>query len=167
VFVYCYYVFGVCLRIFRTVWKIVTSQLRHGEVINKHKWSTKWTSPDLNPIENLLNLVSKLLGQDAIDKQITSENFEHISERVKSCNDEFVKKHYRPNYCIHEQACCNGQWETRRTIKVLHLLSVSTLQCFSLFIQYILAVPFGLNNCFRCLIVTNAYVLTTHFYHAY
>ena len=41
-------------------------------------------SPDLNPIENLFHLVSKQLGQDAIDKQITSENFETFSERVKS-----------------------------------------------------------------------------------
>jgi hypothetical protein len=28
-------------------------------------------SPDLNPIKNLFHLVSKQLGQDAIDKQIT------------------------------------------------------------------------------------------------
>ena len=40
-------------------------------------------SPDLNPIENLFHLVSKQLREDAIDKQITSENFEQFSERVK------------------------------------------------------------------------------------
>ena len=39
-------------------------------------------SPDLNPIENLFHLVSKQLREDAIDKQITSENFEQFSERV-------------------------------------------------------------------------------------
>lgn len=48
-------------------------------------------SPDLNPIENLFHLVSKQLGQDAIDKQITSEKFEQFSERVQSTMMNFSK----------------------------------------------------------------------------
>ena len=47
--------------------------------------SEQWPprSPDLNPIENLFHLVSKQLIEDAIDKRITSENFEQFSDRVK------------------------------------------------------------------------------------
>lgn len=48
-------------------------------------------SPDLNPIENLFHLVSKQLEKDAIDEQITSENFEQFSERVKKTIMNFSK----------------------------------------------------------------------------
>ena len=40
-------------------------------------------SPDLNPIENLFNLVSAKLEKDALRKQITYETFEQFSRRVQ------------------------------------------------------------------------------------
>jgi hypothetical protein len=43
--------------------------------------------------------VSKQLGQDAIDKQITSEKFEQFSERVKSTT-MICQKDYELNYYI-------------------------------------------------------------------
>ena len=41
-------------------------------------------SPDLNPIENLFNLVKRKIRQDAFEKNLTKENFEQFSERCKS-----------------------------------------------------------------------------------
>ena len=42
-------------------------------------------SPDLNPIENFFNLVKMRLKQESIDKNITKEDFEEFSERVRQC----------------------------------------------------------------------------------
>ena len=39
-------------------------------------------SPDLNPIENFLNIVSNRLRDSAIDKHITKETYEQFQERV-------------------------------------------------------------------------------------
>jgi len=39
-------------------------------------------SPDLNPIENIFNSVKKILRQDAIAKNITTETFQEFAERV-------------------------------------------------------------------------------------
>ena len=41
-------------------------------------------SPDLNPIENLFNIVKRELKRQAIRKHITFETFKEFSERVKS-----------------------------------------------------------------------------------
>ena len=46
-------------------------------------------SPDLNPIENLFHLVSRQLEKDALDMEITSENFEQFSSRVKTTMRNF------------------------------------------------------------------------------
>jgi hypothetical protein len=46
-------------------------------------------SPDLNPIENLFHLVSRQLTKDAIDMEITSENFGQFSARVKNTMRNF------------------------------------------------------------------------------
>ena len=40
-------------------------------------------SPDLNPIENFFNLISKKLNDDALENMITSESYDQFSERVK------------------------------------------------------------------------------------
>ena len=39
-------------------------------------------SPDINPIENLFNLISSKLQLDAIEKNITRETFEQLPERI-------------------------------------------------------------------------------------
>lgn len=46
-------------------------------------------SPDLNPIENLFHLVSRQLEKDALDMEITRENFEQFSARVKRTVENF------------------------------------------------------------------------------
>ena len=46
-------------------------------------------SPDLNPIENLFHLVSRQLEKNTLDMQITSENFEQFSARVKKTMKHF------------------------------------------------------------------------------
>ena len=40
-------------------------------------------SPDLYPIENFFNLISKKLNDDALENMITSESYDQFSERVK------------------------------------------------------------------------------------
>ena len=40
-------------------------------------------SPDLNPIENFFNLISKKLNDDALENMITSEGYDQFSESVK------------------------------------------------------------------------------------
>ena len=46
-------------------------------------------SPDVNPIENLFHLVSKKLETDALDMEITNENFEQFSARVEKTMKNF------------------------------------------------------------------------------
>ena len=46
-------------------------------------------SPDLNPIENLFNLIVKKLKEEAIAKQITHETFDEFSSRVEKTMKEF------------------------------------------------------------------------------
>ena len=40
-------------------------------------------SPDLNPIENVFHLVGKQLRKDAIEKNISKENFQQFCWRIK------------------------------------------------------------------------------------
>ena len=46
-------------------------------------------SPDLNPIENFFNLVSRKLRSDAIDKNISAETKEEFCLRVKNTLEEY------------------------------------------------------------------------------
>jgi len=46
-------------------------------------------SPDLNPIENFFNLVTRQLHNDALDMCTTRETFEEFSERVKKTLENF------------------------------------------------------------------------------
>ena len=39
-------------------------------------------SPDINPIENIFHLVRRQLKEDALNRNITSENFDDFSKRV-------------------------------------------------------------------------------------
>jgi hypothetical protein len=65
---------------------------RQNSAIARRAWERKGVdvfkiparSPELNPIENFFNLVSKELQRDAIDNQITRETFEQFSERVQN-----------------------------------------------------------------------------------
>ena len=52
------------------------------EKINAVQFSIPPRSPDFNPIENVFNLVSKQLGEDAIEKNITHESYEEYVMRV-------------------------------------------------------------------------------------
>ena len=47
-------------------------------------------SPDMNPIENVFNLVDKKLRSDAIEKTITYESYKEFSARVKSTMENFT-----------------------------------------------------------------------------
>ncbi|XP_066920593.1 uncharacterized protein [Clytia hemisphaerica] len=46
-------------------------------------------SPDLNPIENIFNFVSRKLSQDALEYRITKESFNEFSARVKATIENF------------------------------------------------------------------------------
>lgn len=46
-------------------------------------------SPDLNPIENMFNLVRKQLHEDAITRNITKEKYEEFAKRVKDTLNDF------------------------------------------------------------------------------
>ena len=48
-------------------------------------------SPDLNPIENVFKLVKSRLAKDAIENNITRENFDEFSQRVKATILNFDK----------------------------------------------------------------------------
>ena len=48
-------------------------------------------SPDVNPIENIFNLVRQMIRQEALDKEITSETFDEFSDRVYNILDSFPK----------------------------------------------------------------------------
>ena len=39
--------------------------------------------PDMNPIENIFNITKEMLHSDAFSKNITKENFEEYSKRIK------------------------------------------------------------------------------------
>ncbi|XP_066918159.1 uncharacterized protein [Clytia hemisphaerica] len=49
-------------------------------------------SLDINPIENIFNLVARQLSEDALKNRITKENFEEFSARVKSTIENFDKR---------------------------------------------------------------------------
>ena len=51
--------------------------------IYRHCPSIPVRSPDINPIENLFNLVHNKLEEDALINNITREDFETFSTRVK------------------------------------------------------------------------------------
>ena len=46
-------------------------------------------SPHINPIENLFHLIQSKLGRDALERNITNENFERFSERVKETMENY------------------------------------------------------------------------------
>lgn len=46
-------------------------------------------SPDLNPIENLFNVVGSKLSSDALEMKIKRENFEGFSARVKRIIEDY------------------------------------------------------------------------------
>ena len=46
-------------------------------------------SPDINPIENLFHLIQSKLDRDALERNITNENFERFSERVKETMENY------------------------------------------------------------------------------
>lgn len=56
--------------------------------IGARKFTIPPRSPDLNPIENIFNLLKKKLHNDAINKNIEWENFEHFSARVRATIEE-------------------------------------------------------------------------------
>ena len=47
------------------------------------KFSVPAQSPDLNPIENVFNYVTAKLHEESLNRNITFENFEEYSARVK------------------------------------------------------------------------------------
>ena len=53
-------------------------------------------SPDINPIENVFNYVRTKLHEESLNRNITSENFEEYSARVKktliAVPVEYIKK---------------------------------------------------------------------------
>ena len=51
--------------------------------IGAHVFSIPPRSPDLNPIENMFNLVRRYLPEEALAKRITHENWDQFVERVK------------------------------------------------------------------------------------
>ena len=103
---------------------------RHAfQVVGAVSFAIPSCSPDLNPIKNLFHLVSKQLGQDAIDKQITSEKFEQFSERVKSTMMNLSKSTI--DRIIESMNKCVAMIIEKQGER-LKLLSVSILQCFFL-----------------------------------
>ena len=46
-------------------------------------------SPDLNPIENMFNLVRKQLNEDAMAMNITKDNYEEFGRRLKETIERF------------------------------------------------------------------------------
>ena len=51
--------------------------------VGAKKFSIPARSPDLNPIENLSNYVRTKLYEESLNRNITFENFEEYSARVK------------------------------------------------------------------------------------
>jgi len=49
-------------------------------------------SPDINPIENIFNIVKRILQSDALKNNITYESFQDFSRRVKSTINNLDKK---------------------------------------------------------------------------
>ena len=52
--------------------------------VGARKFTIPARSPDLNPIENIFHIVKRRLRQDALDQQITQEDFAAFSARVKT-----------------------------------------------------------------------------------
>ena len=52
--------------------------------VSVQKFTTPARSPDLNPTENIFHIVKCRLCQDALDQQITQEDFVVFSARVKT-----------------------------------------------------------------------------------
>ena len=72
-------------------------------------------SPDLNPIENLFHLVSRQLTKDAIDMEITSENFGQFSASFGKKHDEKLSYKYdRQHHYVYGQTRYKDYQETGR-----------------------------------------------------
>ena len=52
--------------------------------VGARKFTIPARSPDLNPTENIFHIVKRRLRQDALDQQITREDFAAFSARVKT-----------------------------------------------------------------------------------
>ena len=52
--------------------------------VSAWKFTTPASSPDLNPIEKTFHIVKWRLHQDALDQQLTREDFGAFSARVKT-----------------------------------------------------------------------------------
>ena len=57
--------------------------------INAKVFKIPSRSPDLNPIENFFNLVSRALKKQALEQKINKETLEEFSARVEKCMCEF------------------------------------------------------------------------------
>ena len=47
-------------------------------------------SPDINPTENIFNLVDKKLESDAIEENITHETYKQFSARVQNTLENYI-----------------------------------------------------------------------------
>ena len=59
------------------------------EFIGCKVFSIPARSPDMNPIENLFNIIRSKLRSDALEQKIIHETFEKVSARVKKSLEEF------------------------------------------------------------------------------
>ena len=50
------------------------------------------TSPELNPIENILNLISTRLAQEALENEINKESLDELCHKVTKCMLGFDRK---------------------------------------------------------------------------
>ena len=64
-------------------WRKVKARSAWDEV-GARKFTIPARSPDLNPMENIFHIVKRRLRQDALDQQITREDFPAFSARVKT-----------------------------------------------------------------------------------
>ena len=64
--------------------------------VGAKKSSIQAQSPDINPIENVFNYARTKLHEESLNRNITSENFEEYSARVKktliAVPVEYIKK---------------------------------------------------------------------------
>ena len=58
--------------------------------VGARKFTIPARSPDLNPIKNIFHIVKRRLCQDALDQQITREDFAAFSARVKTTLERYL-----------------------------------------------------------------------------
>ena len=76
-------------------------------------------SPDLDPIENLFHLVSRQLGKDVLDMEITSENF----EQKKPIQTIRCKNYWnnRINDPLPPTQCCEDGWKEKNYLNFINI----------------------------------------------